>query len=246
MPLAGLIGYPLAHSFSPAYFARRFDELGMHNWQYRAFPLKSIVDLPLLIRDHPDLLALNVTIPHKQDVLAYCKTLDENVMAIGAANLICIKRNGASVQLSAHNTDVYGFKTSLLGWYVPDGKKALVLGSGGSSKAVAKVLNDMKIPFDTAGRQQTLHYSQVRLSQYGLVVNCTPAGMFNASTTDIPTSLDLPFTEANSGHQFFDLVYNPAETVMMKRFSDAGARVKNGLEMLHLQAEMSLEIMRGN
>lgn len=187
--------------------------------------------------------ALNVTIPHKQAVLAYCGRLSPEAEATGAANLICIRRSGSETLLSGYNTDVHGFATSLDNWYVPDTRKALIMGSGGAARAVAYVLQGLGLAYDVAGRNAPLKYGQVSLKPYGLIVNCTPAGMYTDAGLKFPDMLDLPYHEANAGQQFYDLVYNPAETPMMRQFAAAGARVKNGLEMLYLQAEKGLEII---
>lgn len=240
MPLLGLTGYPLSHSFSPAYFRQKFKEEGLSDWDYRLFPLPDADMIPDLVKTETDLLALNVTIPHKQSILRHCQFLSEDVKAIGAANLILIRRKkGSTPELLAHNTDHYGFITSLKN-SIPELKgRALILGNGGVSKAVAYALSRAGLPFDIAGRNLKLDYKNVLLQNYRLVVNCTPVGMKTEYGRE--ELLPLNYEDINDSHFFYDLVYNPETTVMMQKFSDKGAMVKNGLEMLHLQADKGWE-----
>ena len=244
MPLLGLTGYPLAHSFSPAYFKQRFEAEGLDGWDYRLFPLEDLRGLPELIRHEPELLALNVTIPHKQDVLQYCSSISEEAAAIGAANLILIERESTGFTLRAHNTDHFGFSESLRKAKTSINGRALILGSGGSSKAVAYALKQMQIPFDVAGRSLPLNYGNLDLAAYSLIVNCSPVGMQRSDPAGYPTLLPLNYDAAHAGQLFYDLVYNPAETDMMQRFSARGASVMNGLNMLHLQADKAWEIIK--
>lgn len=238
MPLLGLIGYPLSHSFSPAYFREKFRLLGLNNWDYTPFPIQSIEMLPGLVQDHPELIGFNVTIPYKESVLSYCKTLSPEVLSIGAANCILVHRQGQRYSLEAFNTDCIGFSASLIKWYKPTRKKALVLGNGGASKAIQYALPYMDVPFDVAGRSLPLNYSNVRLAQYDLVINCTPAGMKGFETD----RLDLPYQEIAEGTYYLDLVYNPVQTPMMEAFSKEGAIAMNGEKMLHAQADKAWEI----
>jgi shikimate dehydrogenase len=240
MPLLGLIGYPLAHSFSPAYFKQKFKDENLLDWDYQAFPIESIELLPTLLDLHPDLIGFNVTIPHKTEVLKYCHTLSEEVDKIGAANFILI--DPKTKLLSAYNTDYFGFAKSLEAWYNGCGR-ALVLGSGGSSKAIQYALDNLNISHDGCGRNGEINYSNVDLNQYDLIVNCTPIGMstYTLHETDV---LDLPYHQINNSHCFYDLVYNPENTSMMQRFAARGARVKNGIEMLHLQADKAWEMVK--
>jgi shikimate dehydrogenase len=243
MPIIGLIGYPLAHSFSPQYFKDKFKTLGLTDWDYQLFPLEHIQDLPALINKHQDLLALNITIPHKESVLRFCTELNPDVQHIGAANLLTIDRTGnTTTHLKAYNTDYYGFTESLSGWYKQIHGKTLVLGTGGSSKAVQYALSKLQLDFDVAGRRSKLNYENLDLSQYQLIVNCTPVGMYS-ETIKSEKILPLPYDMVNEHHLFYDLVYNPGETEMMKLFENHGAKVKNGLQMLHLQAEHAWTII---
>jgi len=194
-----------------------------------------------MIRQNPELIGFNVTIPYKQSVLAYCTHVSPEVVAIGASNCISIKRlHGEKHELTAYNTDYFGWMESLKTWYFPSKNKALVLGSGGSSKAIQYALNTLHIPFEVAGRTLPLNYTNINLQTFDLIINCTPAGMLNQTLKE----LHLPYQQIDTSMHFYDLVYNPSETAMMAHFKAAGAQVKNGLEMLHLQADKSWEIFQ--
>lgn len=239
MPLLGLIGYPLAHSFSPAYFKQKFKDENLLDWDYQAFPLKDLDGLPAFLNSQSELIGFNVTIPHKTEVLKYCNTLSEEVEKIGAANFILI--HPETKLLSAYNTDYWGFAQSLKTWYTGEGR-ALVLGNGGSSKAIQYALELLQKSFDVCSRNGELNYSNLDLSQYDLIVNCTPIGM--SSNKELSEELELPCQQINCTHFFYDLVYNPDNTAMMQRFAAKGAKVKNGLEMLHLQADKAWEMIQ--
>lgn len=238
MPLLGLIGFPLTHSFSPQYFQSIFLSEGLKNWDYQLFPLPDIHALPELLRTQQELLAFNVTIPHKAAVLSFCQEQSEEVTAIGAANLVLVNRVDQS--LKAFNTDVWGFENSLFPWY-QGGKRALIIGSGGSSKAVQFVLKNKGIPIDVLSRSKPESSTILHLSHYDLIVNCTPLGMLHHQADPL---YPLPYHQINTQHSFFDLVYNPQETAMMKVFAAAGAQTKNGLEMLHLQADRAWQLIK--
>ncbi|MEZ4805742.1 MAG: shikimate dehydrogenase [Bacteroidia bacterium] len=244
MPLIGLVGYPLGHSFSPKYFSNKFKELNIKDWEYKAFPIKNINDINQLVLDNSDLIAFNVTIPHKESILDYCEFLSEEVEEIGACNLVLVERTiDNRISLSAYNTDHYGFSKSLKSWLKHKPKKALVLGSGGSSKAVQYALKQWKVEFDEVGRTSfPIQYKNLNLKSYDLIINCTPVGMYQEHSNQNKI-LPLPYEKINSKMHFFDLVYNPIETEMMKLFADRNAQVKNGIEMLHLQANRTWEIV---
>lgn len=240
MRLIGLTGFPLGHSFSPSYFRSKFEQLGLHEWDYRLFPLQNSSEIRNLFQKEPNLVALNVTIPHKEAAVKTADTITPEVRAIGASNLLIARRNaGEIIELTAYNTDLYGFSNSLENWYQHRGKKALILGTGGSSRAVQYALSRTGIAFDVCGRQTPLTYNDLRLSIYGLIVNCTPVGMSGGPDEGC---LPLHFSDAGPDHFYFDLIYNPADTPTMKRFREQGSSVKNGLEMLHLQADKTWEL----
>ncbi len=237
----GLIGYPLSHSFSKKYFTQKFQQEHIHNTQYELFELKTIQELPALIAAHPTLKGLNVTIPYKQQVLPYLDRLDGSAQKVGAVNTIRIDPSGIK---TGFNTDYYGFKFSLENWMNPAIKQALVLGTGGASKAVVAALQDMHIQVQQVSRQASataISYENLKakpLAHYSLIVNTTPLGM-SPHTEQYP---DLEYDQINTAHFCYDLVYNPEATTFMRQAKQRGAQVKNGLEMLHLQAEKAWEI----
>jgi shikimate dehydrogenase len=244
MPLIGLIGYPLGHSFSPNYFKAKFSGLGLSNWDYQLFPIPSLTHLPDLIEKHPDLLALNVTIPYKTAVLPFCHSQSDAVEVIGASNLLIINRQGQDIQLHAQNTDVEGFKTSLLKNLDQTERNALIFGTGGASKAAEFVLNDLQIPHTIIGRNTQPNYDTLDIKQYNLFINCTPLGMYRSDKDYINEKLPLKYEEVSANSIFFDMVYNPIETAMMRAFKAQGAKTVNGLEMLHLQADAAWDIIQ--
>lgn len=240
----GLIGYPLGHSFSRAYFTEKFSREKIAGAAYELYPLANIADLPTLLAQLPQLEGLNVTIPYKEQVIPYLDSLHASAQKVGAVNVI--RREGD--QLIGYNSDYLGFKLSLeqwLGGNIAD-LQALVLGSGGAAKAVAAALQDLQLPFALVSRTAaagTFSYTDLEkqpelLEQYRLIVNTTPLGM--APHTEVCPN--LPYHRLNAGHYLYDLVYNPAETLFMQHGMKRGARVKNGLEMLQLQAEEAWKI----
>ncbi len=237
MNTLGLIGFPLSHSFSPSYFAQKFKHLNITNWQYQLFEIDTIEKLPQLINETPNLKGLNVTIPYKEKVINYCTALSPEAKEIGAVNFLEIKND----EIIGHNTDWIGFTKSIENWYKPSFKKALVLGNGGAAKAVIYSLKKLNILFDIAVRNTKNNsvliafnaISETQFQQYDLIINCTPIGTFKHSES----LLRLPFNAIQSYQFFFDLVYNPAETEMLKLFKTKGANTKNGLEMLQIQAD---------
>ena len=248
MRLYGLIGYPLSHSFSAAYFARKFAVENIVDSDYRLFPITDISEVKDLLASNPGLLGFNVTIPHKIAVLPYLQQLSAEAEAVGAVNCVKIERSGLDVKLTGYNTDIYGFSESLLPFLKPHYKRALVLGTGGAAKAVCYTLQQLGITFSmvsrNAGESSILSYQQLSreiVSEHQLIINTSPAGMY--PNTD--TCPEIPYQHVSPGHVLFDLVYNPTETLFMKKGLAAGADVTNGLRMLELQAEKSWEIWNG-
>lgn len=233
----GLIGYPLSHTFSPTYFAKKFEDLSMDNYEYAAYELADVSELADLLTK--GLRGINVTIPYKEQVQPFLDGIDEEAQKIGAVNTIKIT-NGNIV---GYNTDVYGFKMSLLAML--NGKKirkALVLGSGGAAKAVKYALEDLGILYSTVSRKKIyLNYSDLSkeiIEDHQLIVNTTPLGM----SPNVNNCPDLPYHHLNEQHFLYDLVYNPEKTLFLKKGSANGASIKNGYDMLVLQAEKSWEI----
>lgn len=237
----GLIGYPLGHSFSRNYFNDKFLQEKITDCSYSNFELKDIHQLKEVLAD-PELMGLNVTIPYKQSVIAYLQELDPVVRQTGACNCIRIRNR----QLQGFNTDVTGFWKSLKEKWKPEDRKALILGTGGSSKAVAYVLNKMDISTLFVSRRRTdapdnLLYEEITeeiMRTHTLIINCTPLGMY----PEINSSPPIPYEYLTAKHYLFDLIYNPAQTEFLRKGEFAGARVKNGSDMLKIQADASWEI----
>lgn len=243
----GLIGYPLGHSFSISYFNQRFADEGI-NAKYENFEIPSIDILPEILDKYPDLRGLNVTIPYKEKVIPFLDSLSPEARAIGAVNVIRVTHEGNKIQLKGFNSDVIGFTQSIepmidKKWH----KKALILGTGGASKAVSyglKSLNIEPVYVSRYERPGTILYSQVTpdiVKEYNVIVNCTPVGMY-PHTEECPT---LPYEAMDSHTILYDLIYNPDQTLFMRKGAEHGADVKNGLEMLLLQAFASWEFWNG-
>jgi len=240
--ILGLIGYPLTHSFSQKYFTEKFENEGITSYKYYNFPLKSIDDFPDLLADKPRLTGLNVTIPYKQSVLKYVDFKDPVVSEIGATNTLLITGNG---KIKAYNTDVYGFYHSLKPHLKKHHQAALILGTGGASKAVAYALDRLKIPYLFVSRnplnQQTVSYKQLSgslIKDYHLIINTTPLGTF----PDVENKPDFPYNFVTEKHFFYDLIYNPSQTLFLREAQKRGAKILNGLNMLKLQAEEAWNI----
>ena len=236
----GLIGYPLGHSFSVPYFQKKFEENGI-DAVYENFPIEDIARFTSLIEDEGELEGLNVTVPYKEQVIPYLDVLSKTARQIRAVNTIRVCKRDGRVALIGHNTDVIGFERSLKEHLKDHHKSALVLGSGGSSKAVLFVLEELGIKFRVVSRNQG-----EGLSTYGdltadiikdtpLIINTTPLGM-HPQTDTFP---DIPYAAITSDHLLFDLVYNPSETRFLALGKEQGAAIVNGYDMLVYQAEGS-------
>ncbi len=244
--LFGLIGYPLGHSFSKKYFSEKFEKLGIQTEnEYDLFELKEIQDFPKLIESHQkELRGLNVTIPHKENIIPYLDKLDPAAREIGAVNTIKILPDG---KLKGYNTDYWGFRNTLEKWdqfkKIKD-RSALILGQGGASKAIIIALKDLGIDVIKVSRKESIDcisYEQIPnfIKQVGLIVNCTPLGMY----PNIDSYPSLPYESLNENHFLYDIVYNPLETAFLKKGLESGAGgVFYGLPMLHGQAEKAWEI----
>ncbi len=235
----GLIGFPLTHSFSQKYFTDKFLTEKIADVEYRNFPIEKIEDIHRVFETE-NLCGLNVTIPYKESIIPFLDELDAFAVAVGAVNTVVI-RNKKKV---GYNTDVYGFEYSLKPVLENHHTKALVLGTGGSSKAVAYVLKKLRIEFQFVSRNQVVNsisYDDLKpqtILEHKLIINTTPMGMF----PEIQDAPGIPYSFITSQHLLFDLIYNPEETEFLKRGKQQGAQTKNGLEMLQLQAEKSWEI----
>lgn len=230
----GLIGYPLGHSFSRKFFTEKFEEENI-DAQYLNFEIPSIEEFPKVIETHPELRGLNVTIPYKQQVMQYLDDISPEAKAIGAVNVVRVEKGC----LTGYNSDVIGFVDSIRPLLKPHHKKALILGTGGASKAVHYGLTK-KLGLETFFVSRTAHPGVITyedltadvLKEYEVIVNCSPVGMF-PHVDECPA---LPYENMSDHHLLYDLVYNPEETLFMKKGAEQGATVKNGLAMLHLQA----------
>lgn len=245
MKCFGLIGFPLSHSFSAKYFAEKFEREGLTNCTYRNFPLEQIGLLNQLIQEHGDLIGLNVTIPYKEQVIPYLQSVDEEAAQIGAVNTIKIIRNQGGVHLRGFNTDAYGFQASLTPFIKDYFSKALILGTGGASKAVAYVLekSGMEVTYVSRVPRIKGHLSYEELTpgmmaSFQVIVNTSPSGMF--PVTDACPA--IPYESLTQWHVLYDLIYNPVETKFLTLGRLKGAVTINGLQMLHLQADKAWEI----
>jgi shikimate dehydrogenase len=236
----GLIGKPLSHSFSERWFTGKFEREGLVGHRYSLFPLERIEEMPALLKSHPQLKGLNVTIPYKREVMPFLNAIDPKAAAVGAVNTIAI-RNG---ELVGYNTDVIGFRSTLEPLLKDERPRALVLGSGGASRAVAFVLKELGIKFRVVSRSRErgdltwdlLDPTVVKACP--LVINTTPLGMY----PDVDTAPDLPYEVIGQRHTLIDLVYNPAKTLFLNKGESRGATIMNGLPMLEAQAEASWQI----
>lgn len=243
--LFGLIGKPLGHSKSEQLFKTRFSRQHI-SADYCNFELDSIEALPEMISSNPKLCGFNVTIPYKEAVIPYLDKLDESAQAVGAVNAVKVERNGESVRLIGYNTDCMGFMESIKE-YVGDRKKALILGTGGAAKAVRHAFDILGIESRYVSRNSTfdiLGYFELSpsiMDEYTIIVNCTPVGMY----PDVDQCPDIPYSFLSSEHLLYDVIYNPQETLFMKKGKERGATVIGGEDMFELQAGASWNIWNG-
>ena len=243
----GLIGYPLGHSFSISYFNQKFADEGI-NAKYENFEIPSIDQLEEILATNPNLRGLNVTIPYKEKVMNYLDSISPEAQAIGAVNVIRVTHEGNNMKLKGFNSDVIGFTQSIEPMLDPKwNKKALILGTGGASKAINYGLKSLGLETVFVSRYErpgTIQYQSITpdvVKEYNVIVNCTPLGMY-PKTEECPL---LPYEAMDSHTILYDLIYNPDETLFMKRGMEYGAEVKNGLEMLLLQAFASWDFWNG-
>jgi shikimate dehydrogenase len=239
----GLIGATVSHSFSKSYFDEKFFREGLRDYRYELFPLTNISEIETLVKETKGLSGLNVTIPYKEQVMKFLDEIDPVAKKIGAVNVISFK-NG---KISGYNTDSDAFYETIEKWLPKDKTfKALILGTGGSSKAVQVALNKLKVDFEIVSREKTkntLTYAEVeknpeKITGSNLIINTTPLGMSPNTETMAPIDYEL----IGPNHHVYDLIYNPARTMFLQKCEMRGATIKNGLEMLHIQAEKSWTI----
>lgn len=243
----GLIGYPLTHSFSAKFFNEKFKREKI-DAEYLNFEIDDVQKIKEIVFGNPDLKGLNITIPYKETIIPFLHEVSYEAKKIGAVNVIRIERNSnnpESVILKGYNSDYIGFKSSLTPLLRPHiHKKALILGTGGASKAVAYALSDLSIDWNyvsrSSGNNRLTYYEvdEMVMAEHTVIVNASPVGTF----PNIDQAPALPYQFVTTRHLFYDLVYNPAETLFMKKGKELGATVKNGAEMLELQALAAWEI----
>lgn len=235
----GLIGYPLGHSFSQRYFTEKFAKENI-DAEYNLYPIEKIEDVVKMMDDTPELAGFNVTIPYKQQIMPYLDELDDEAREVGAVNVVKVTWKDGKRHLKGYNSDIYGFYNSIKPLIKPEiHKKALILGTGGASKAVSAMLRKLGIEYRFVSRtakEGQLTYDDLTrevMGEYKVIVNCSPLGTF----PNVESCPNIPYEYMTGEHLAYDLVYNPEETLFMKKAKEHGATTKNGLEMLHLQAE---------
>ena len=237
----GLIGKNISYSFSKAHFTKKFKDLNLSDYSYENIDFQDINEFEVFLQRNQTFKGLNVTIPYKEVIIPFLDKLSKKATEIGAVNTIRFTKNG---KLKGYNTDYYGFKKALKPILLPNHKKALILGTGGASKAVGYALNQLGIAFNYVSRTSTensIEYSQINaetFEEYQIIINCTPLGT-SPNTNGCP---EIPYHYFTSKHIAFDLIYNPSETLFLQKAKNQGAVVKNGLEMLVYQAEKAWEI----
>lgn len=232
----GLVGKSLSHSFSKIYFEEKFHREQISDATYSLFEIVDIQDITPFIQQHSKLVGFNVTIPYKQSIIPYLDDLSDEATAVHAVNTVLIQRADDKMVTKGFNTDIIGFRQSLQGYDIP--KRALVLGTGGAAAAITYVLEGLGCRCTAVSRDEKrgIPYSALTaetIRQHRLIVNCTPLGTF----PDINKKPDIPYEEISGEHFLYDLVYNPTETAFLKEGVLRGAKILNGLSMLHAQAE---------
>ncbi|WP_442267137.1 shikimate dehydrogenase family protein [Tenacibaculum sp. ZS6-P6] len=241
--LFGLIGKNISYSFSRGYFAEKFEMLDLHDHEYVNFDLTVINELDDVLKEYnSSLKGMNVTIPYKEEIIPFLDKVDKKAKKIGAVNTIKISKKG---KLKGYNTDYYGFKNSLKPLLKEKHKKALILGTGGASKAIAYALKKLNIEYAFVSRkaknEAMFSYNDLNktvVEDHLVIINCTPLG----TSPNITQKPNIPYQYIGEHHILYDLIYNPAESAFLKSGKENGATIKNGLQMLELQAEKAWEI----
>lgn len=250
MKLYGLIGKSLEHSYSQEIFREKFKLRGIYNVDYLLFPLESIEELPGLLKKYPQIKGLNVTIPYKEKIVKYTNALSITASETKAINTLKIDNTGSNSKITGFNTDVNGFESSFLKYKEKYGKNALILGTGGVSKAINYVLKKLKYEILFVSRSKNapgncINYNELTkkiITKNKVIVNATPLGM-HPDTAQFPS---IPYEHITSEHFLYDTIYNPLDTIFLQKGKAAGATIKNGMEMLKKQAEKSWEIWNEN
>lgn len=244
----GLIGYPLGHSFSPTYFEKKFRREKIEDAEYLLFPLSEITQIRNFIKQNPTLQGFNITHPYKKEILPFLDDIDDEAARVGAVNCVLIQRTGSQTLLKGYNTDVIGFAQTLAQLHLDTPTAALILGTGGAAQAVTAALKKLGCAITFVSRNKkndTLTYESLTseiISQHLLIINTTPLGMY-------PNNNSFPiinYEELTQYHTLIDLIYNPEETIFLKKGKAKGARTYNGMNMLISQAEASWKIWNNN
>ena len=244
----GLIGYPLGHSFSKNFYLSKFENENISNVHYDLYAIEHIESFPELYTQDNSFKGFNVTIPHKQTVIQYLDELSEEAAQMKAVNCITITHKEGKTILKGYNTDAFGFQNSLQPFLTSNHTQALVLGNGGAAKAVFYSLEQLNIPYKVVSRNiktGDLTYEDLTselISEHKLIINCSPVGTF----PNIDVCPNIPYEGITSEHLLYDLIYNPEETLFLKKGKERGATIKNGYEMLVLQAEKNWQIWESN
>lgn len=238
----GLVGKSLSHSFSKIYFEEKFRRENISDAYYTLFELADIKDITDFIGSHPDLVGFNVTIPYKQAIIPFLNELSDEATIVGAVNTVAIKRTNNQIITKGYNTDIIGFRESLQDVRIPE--RALILGTGGAAAAVTHILEQLGCTCTLVSRnpEKGLPYSSLTaeiIKQHRMIVNCTPLGTY----PEINDKPNIPYEGISSQHFLYDLVYNPTETAFLKEGIRRGAQTRNGLTMLHAQAEAAWTLL---
>ncbi len=241
MSRLGLIGKHIDYSFSKGFFTEKFTSENLP-FTYENFDLENISEFPKLIENNPNIVGMNVTIPYKQSIMQYMDAIDETAAEIGAVNTITVSKDK---KLKGYNTDYFGFQKSILPLLKSHHKNALILGTGGASKAIAYALKNLDISFEYVSRTKrkgVLHtynsLTEAIINKFQIIINCTPLGTF----PEIDLHPDIPYEGITDSHLLYDLIYNPSETKFLKLGKSQGASICNGSDMLKFQAEKAWEI----
>jgi shikimate dehydrogenase len=246
MKTFGLIGHRLGYSFSKNFFTEKFAKENLQEHEYVNFELDSINEFPAIFDGEKTICGLNCTIPYKQQIMQFLDEIDAEAAQVGAVNTVKIMSKNGKRCLKGFNTDVYGFENSLRPMLGEKHRKALILGTGGASKAIKHILNKLNIEYVSASIEEQLFEKEIRynqideqlLKEHLIIIQATPLGTF----PNVDACADIPYQYISADHVVFDLVYNPEETLFLKKAKAQGANTKNGLEMLHLQAIRAWEI----
>jgi shikimate dehydrogenase len=240
----GLIGRSLEHSWSKDYFTQKFKLEALNNFEYHDYPLQNLAELDLLLKSDPQIEGLNVTLPFKIEITGHLSELENSARSIGAVNCIRIKRKYNKIHITGYNTDHKAFQETLAPEGLGKENSVLILGTGGAARAVAYALKELSIDHTMVSRKNSpgkLSYKNLNhqlINKFNIIINTTPLGMY-PNTDEYPP---LPYKYLSSDHFLYDLVYNPKLTQFLKKGYEKGCRIKNGLDMLHKQAELSWNI----